>query len=188
MYPVLSRDKPCPAYIKQRDRISCAAVALMNAHLFQGKRVTYKDLAKYRKAVGCPVGEGATITSAAHTYVRNGFELINERDTTVTEILRLGDGVIARLEYGERHPENRIYYRMMGHPVFVGGVMNLGREVRYLFTNITSRGPGHFWMTLQQVFEQYGGMDTHAGVIEVWRVPRYATKAAKSKAKPVLIL
>ncbi len=40
-------------YCKQRDQYSCGALALLNIDKFFGRRVTYKDLPKYRKLVNC---------------------------------------------------------------------------------------------------------------------------------------
>jgi hypothetical protein len=40
-----------PRYIRQRDNYSCAAVALLNADKWRGKKVTYSDLPKYRKVL-----------------------------------------------------------------------------------------------------------------------------------------
>ncbi len=40
-------------FCKQRDHYSCGPIALLNIDKFFGRRVTYKDLPRYRKRVQC---------------------------------------------------------------------------------------------------------------------------------------
>jgi len=49
-------------FCKQRDDYSCGPIALLNIDKFFGRRVTYKDLPRYRKRVRCEKKIGGTAT------------------------------------------------------------------------------------------------------------------------------
>lgn len=82
-------------FCKQKDHFSCGPIGIINALKFQGKQVSYKDLAYISKHVKC-VSPNGTLVPDMHKFIKQfDMEYIaNIHIKQIDDILKVGDAVL----------------------------------------------------------------------------------------------